>query len=51
MDFKSNKIDISYPLTLIERINSFPPKHVVPCSVLVNNVEIEGVKIISQIDF
>lgn len=46
MDFKSNKIDISYPVELIESINSFPPKHVVPCSALVNNEEIGGIFIV-----
>lgn len=46
MDFKSNKIDISYPLELVGSINSFPPNHVVPCSVLVNNKEIGGIFIV-----
>jgi hypothetical protein len=46
MDFKSNKIDISYPLELAESMNSFPPKHVVPCSALINNEEIGGIFIV-----
>ena len=46
MDFKSNKIDISYPLELIENINGIPSKHVAPCSVLLNNKEIGGIFIV-----
>jgi len=46
MDYKKNKIDISYPLELIENRNSFPQKHVIPCSVLVDNEEIGGIFIV-----
>lgn len=46
MDYKNNKMDISYPLELIEKRNSFPPNHVLPCSVLVNNKEVGGIFIV-----
>jgi hypothetical protein len=46
MNFKNNKIDISYPLELIEKRNSFPPNHVIPCSVLVDNKKIGGIFIV-----
>jgi len=46
MDYNRNKIDISYPFELIKNRNSFPEKHVIPCSVLVDNEEIGGIFIV-----
>jgi hypothetical protein len=46
MDYKNNKIDISYPLELIEKRDSFPQNHAIPCSVLVDNKEIGGIFIV-----
>ncbi len=46
MDYKKNKIDISYPLELIKNRNSFPQKYVIPYSVLVDNEEVGGLFIV-----
>lgn len=43
MDYSNNKINISYPLELIENRNNFPPNHVIPCSVLIDDKEIGGI--------
>ena len=43
MNYKNEKIDISYPLNLIENLKKLPSNHVFPCSVLVNNEEIGGI--------
>ncbi len=46
MDYKNNKIDISYPLELIENRDIFPLNHVIPCSVIVDNKEVGGIFIV-----
>lgn len=46
MDSKNNRLDISYPLELIDNRDSLPPNHVLPCSVLVDNEEIGGIFIV-----
>ena len=45
-DFIDKKHEISYPLELIDNRKFFPPNHVIPCSVLIDNKEIGGIFIV-----
>ncbi|MFA7627701.1 MAG: hypothetical protein WCZ17_11725, partial [Candidatus Kapaibacterium sp.] len=46
MKYKKNEIAISYPFELIENSNNFPQRHVIPCSVLIDNEETAGIFIV-----
>lgn len=43
MNYTNEKINISYPLNLIENLKNIPQNNVTPCSVLINNDEIGGI--------
>lgn len=50
MVLKGKKLDIQYPRDLIEQAKGLPSKQAVPCSVLVNKMEVGGVLITCSTD-